>query len=303
MSGYTQPPAANVSARGGTLPPGLVSQQDVLSASGVFSPSALPFVSAPPPSDPMPSSQMSFHPAPTTERMGANAAQPPPPAAPPGFASPGFGSAGPPVQEAARTPMPSLHAGVPAPAGPPSAAAPMPAPAPAMGAAPGAAAPGAPAAGGGWDGAAAGGAPQAAGGWDGAAVPPAESPWATTSARLEMPALPSSFVQERAEPQKAPAVTAPRREGGRTLIIVLSVVLAVALLALVGITLWQSMGGGGPIAIDYTEPPPTTAETSPGPTVSATAASSAPAAPRPAARPRPKNDDIYDEVEKEKTGR
>ncbi|WP_437598230.1 hypothetical protein [Sorangium sp. So ce590] len=286
MSGYTQPPAANVSARGGTLPPGLVSQQDVLSASGVFSPSALPFVSAPPPSDPMPLSQMSFHPAPTTERMGANAAQPPPPAAPPGFASPGFGAAGPPVQEAARTPMPSLHAGVPAPAGPPSAAAP--ASAPAVGAAPGAAVPGAPPAG---------------GGWDGAAMPPAESPWATTSARLEMPALPSSFVQERAEPQKPPAAPVPRREGGRALIVALSVILAIALLALVGITLWQSMGGGGPIAIDYTEPPPTTAETSPAPTQSVSAAPSAPAAPRPVARPRPKNDDIYEEVEKEKTAR
>ncbi|WP_437325217.1 hypothetical protein [Sorangium sp. So ce381] len=168
----------------------------------------------------------------------------------------------------------------------------------------GAAAHGAPPAAGGWDGAAAHGAPPAAGGWDGAAMPPAESPWATTSARLEMPALPSTFVQERPEPQKPPAAVTPRRrEGGRTLIIVLSVILAVALLALVGITLWQSMRGGGPIAIDYKEPPPTATEASPGPTVSVTAAPSAPAAPRPAARPRPKGDDIYDEVDKEKTRR
>ncbi|CAN97585.1 hypothetical protein sce7416 [Sorangium cellulosum So ce56] len=319
-AGYTQPPTASVSARGGTLPPGIVSQQDVLSASGVFSPSALPFISAPPQSDPVPPSQAAFQPAPITDRMGASATQPPAPAAPPGFASPGpgaaapaapeaarapmpsphagqppapaappgfgspgFGAAAPAVSEAARTPMPSLHAGMPAQAGPPPAAA----PAPAMSAAPGA-------------GAAAHGAPQAAGGWDGAA----ESPWATTSARLEMPALPSTFVQERPEPQKPPAAVAPRRrEGGRTLIIVLSVILAVALLALIGITLWQSMGGGGPIAIDYKEPPPTAAEASPEPTVSVTAAPSAPAAPRPAARPRPKSDDIYDEVEKEKTRR
>ncbi|WP_438033143.1 hypothetical protein [Sorangium sp. So ce204] len=317
-AGYTQPPTASVSARGGTLPPGIVSQQDVLSASGVFSPSALPFISAPPQSDPVPPSQAAFQPAPITDRMGASATQPPAPAAqpgfaspglgaaapaapeaarapmpsphagqppapaaPPGFGSPGFGAATPAVSEAARTPMPSLHAGMPAQAGPPPAAA----PAPAMSAAPGAAAHGA---------------PQAAGGWDGAA----ESPWATTSARLEMPALPSTFVQERPEPQKPPAAVAPRRrEGGRTLIIVLSVILAVALLALIGITLWQSMGGGGPIAIDYKEPPPTAAEASPEPTVSVTAAPSAPAAPRPAARPRPKSDDIYDEVEKEKTRR
>ncbi|WP_437315492.1 hypothetical protein [Sorangium sp. So ce385] len=313
-SGYTQPPAGNVSARGGTLPPGLVSQQDVLSTSGVYSASGLPFISAPPPSDPAPPSQMSFQPAPNTERMlAANAAQPPPPAAPPAFAGPGFGPAGPPVHDAGRTPLPSLHAGVPAPAGPPSPAASAPAPAPAMGVAP-AVAPGAPPAGGAWDGASAAGAPHASGGWDGAAaagapqaahaaMPPAESPWATTSARLELPALPSSFVQERAEPQKPPAVTAPRREGGRTLIIVLSVILAIALLALVGITLWQSMGGGGPIAIDYTEPPPTTAETAAEPTPSATAAPAATAAPRPAARPRPKGDDIYDEIDKEKTRR
>ncbi|WP_437904581.1 hypothetical protein WME95_40190 [Sorangium sp. So ce327] len=355
-AGYTQPPTASVSARGGTLPPGIVSQQDVLSASGVFSPSALPFISAPPQSDPVPPSQPAFQPAPITDRMGASATQPPaPPAAPPGFASPGFGAAAPAVSEAARAPMPSLHAGQPpAPAAPPgfgspglgaaapgapeAARAPMPsphagqppapaapsgfgspgfgaaapavseaartpmpslhagmpaqagpppaaAPAPAMSAAPGAAAHGA---------------PQAAGGWDGAA----ESPWATTSARLEMPVLPSTFVQERPEPQKPPAAGAPRRrEGGRTLIIVLSVILAVALLALIGITLWQSMGGGGPIAIDYKEPPPTAAEASPEPTVSVTAAPSAPAAPRPAARPRPKSDDIYDEVDKEKTRR
>ncbi|WP_437588232.1 hypothetical protein [Sorangium sp. So ce1000] len=152
------------------------------------------------------------------------------------------------------------------------------------------------------------GAPQAGGGWDGAATHgaalPAESPWATTSARLERPALPSTFVQERVEPPKPPAAVAPRRrEGGRTLIIVLSVILALALLALVGITLWQSMRGGGPIAIDYKEPLPAGAETSPEPTVSVTAAPSAPAAPRPVARPRPKSDDIYDEVEKEKTRR
>ncbi|WP_437526081.1 hypothetical protein WME79_40280 [Sorangium sp. So ce726] len=373
-AGYTQPPTANVSARGGTLPPGLVSQQDVLSASGVFSPSALPFISAPPQSDPVPPSQVAFQPAPITDRMGASAAQPPAPAAPPGFAGPGFGAAGPAVPDAARAPMPSVHAGQPpAPAAPPgfagpsfgaagpavpeAARAPMPSPhagqppapaappgfaspgfgaaapavseaartplpslhagmsaqagpppaaatASAMSAAPGAAAHVAPHAAGGWDGAAAHGAPQAAGGWDGAAMPPAESPWATTSARLEMPALPSTFVQERPEPQKPPAAVVPRRrEGGRTLIIVLSVVLAVALLALITITLWQSMRGGGPIAIDYKEPPPTATEASPEPTVSVTAAPSAPAAPRPAARPRPKSDDIYDEVEKEKTRR
>ncbi|XYH96226.1 hypothetical protein ACMHYB_51955 [Sorangium sp. So ce1128] len=195
--------------------------------------------------------------------------------------------------------MPSLHAGVPAQAGPPSAAA----PASTVGAAPSAAAPGAPPAAGRWDGAAAPGAPQGAGGWDGAAMPPAESPWATTSARLEMPVLPSTFVQERVEPQKPSAVTPTRREGGRTLIIVLSVILAVALLALVGITLWQSMRGGGPISIDYTEPPPTTAETASEPAASAPAAPSATAAPRPVARPRPKGDDIYDEVEKEKSRR
>ncbi|WP_437764186.1 hypothetical protein WMF27_36795 [Sorangium sp. So ce281] len=317
-AGYTQPPAASVSARGGTLPPGIVSQQDVLSASGVFSPSALPFISAPPQSDPVPPSQAAFQPAPITDRMGASAAQPPAPAAPPGFGSPGFGAAAPAAPEAARAPMPSPHAGQPpAPAAPPgfgspgfgaaapaateAARTPMPslhagmsaqagpppaaAPASAMSAAPGAAGHGA---------------PQAAGGWDGAA----ESPWATTSARLEMPALPSTFVQERPEPQKPPAAVAPRRrEGGRTLIIVLSVILAVALLALIGITLWQSMGGGGPIAIDYKEPPSTATEASPEPTVSVTAAPSAPAAPRPAARPRPKSDDIYDEVEKEKTRR
>ncbi|WP_437286520.1 hypothetical protein [Sorangium sp. So ce406] len=159
------------------------------------------------------------------------------------------------------------------------------------------------AAAGGWDGAASHSAPQAAaGGWDGAAMA-AESPWATTSARLEMPVLPSNFVQERPEPQKPAAVTAPRREGGRTLIIALSVLLAVALLALVGITLWQSMGGGGPISIDYTEPPPSTAETASAPVVSEPAAPSATAAPRPAARPRPKTEDIYDEVEKEKPRR
>lgn len=174
-----------------------------------------------------------------------------------------------------------------------------------MGAAPSAAAHGAPqAAAGGWDGAAAAhSAPQAtAGGWDGAAMA-AESPWATTSARLEMPVLPSNFVQERPEPQKPAVVTAPRREGGRTLIIVLSVILAVALLALVGITVWQSMGGGGPISIDYTEPPPSTAETASAPVVSEPAAPSATAAPRPAARPRPKTGDIYDEVEREKPRR
>ncbi|WP_437732417.1 hypothetical protein [Sorangium sp. So ce1335] len=175
-----------------------------------------------------------------------------------------------------------------------------------------------PPAAGGWDGAAThGGAqtPPAAGGWDGAAthggaqMPPAaggwdgaESPWATTSARLEMPVLPSTFVQERPEPQKPSAVVAPRREGGRTLIVVLSVILAIALLALVGITAWQSMRGGGPISIDYTEPAPTTAETVPAPAVSAPAAPSATAAPRPAARPRPKTD-IYDEVEQEKPRR
>ncbi|WP_437777754.1 hypothetical protein [Sorangium sp. So ce1097] len=144
--------------------------------------------------------------------------------------------------------------------------------------------------------------PQAAGGWDGAAMA-AESPWATTSARLEMPALPSTFVQERPEPQKPSAVTAPRREGGRTIIVVLSVILAVALLALVGITVWQGMGGGGPISIDYTEPPPTTAETASAPVVSAPEAPSATAAPRPAARPRPKAADVYDEVEQEKQRR
>ncbi|MGK3968922.1 hypothetical protein WMF38_37020 [Sorangium sp. So ce118] len=231
--------------------------------------------------------------------MGTNAAQPPPPAAPPGFGVPGFGPAGgPAVSEPARSPMPSLHAGVPAQAGPPSAAAPV----STVGAASSAAAPGAPQAPGGWDGAAAPAAPQAPGGWDGAAAP-AESPWATTSARLEMPVLPSTFVQERAEPQKPAPVTPPRREGGRTLIIVLSVVLAVALLALVGITLWQSMGGGGPISIDYTEPPPTTAETASAPAASAPEAPSATAVPRPVARPRPKSEDIYDEVEKEKPRR
>ncbi|WP_438015986.1 hypothetical protein WMF18_34825 [Sorangium sp. So ce315] len=172
-------------------------------------------------------------------------------------------------------------------------------------------APQTPQAAGGWDGATGYGAPQtpqaaggaqAAGGWDGAAMA-AESPWATTSARLEMPALPSTFVQERPEPQKPSAVTAPRREGGRTLIVVLSVILAVALLALVGITVWQGMGGGGPISIDYTEPPPTTAETASAPVVSAPEAPSATAAPRPAVRPRPKPADVYDEVEQEKQRR
>ncbi|AUX26080.1 uncharacterized protein SOCEGT47_066350 [Sorangium cellulosum] len=323
FSGYGPPPGtpmpaqrppAVVSARGGTLPPGMVSQQDVLSASGVYSSNALPFVPAPP-SERAPSSQMAFLPAPTTERMGANAVQPPPQAAPQGFASPGFGAAGgttPP--DPARSPLPSLAGvptppgppAVPAPPGPPAAAAPPPALSmsgvAAPGAPPGPSAAAAPPPALSMSGVAAPGAPPAVGGWDGAA---AESPWATTSARLEMPALPSALAPDRGEPSRpaAPAAArreAPPREGsGRTLVLVLSVILAVALLALIGISAWQSMRGRGPISIDYTEPPPTTPEVEPAPPATVTAAPRATAAPRPAVRQRPKSDDIYEEAERE----
>lgn len=237
----------------------MVSQQEVLSASGVYSSNGLPFVPAPQ-SERAPPSPMGFPPAPTTERMGANAVQPPVQAASQGFASPGFGSAGgttPP--EPVRAPLPSL-AGAPA----------------------------------------APGAPPAASGWDGAA----ESPWATTSARLERPELPSNLAPDRAEPSRPAAPTAARRDassregGSRTLVLVLSVILAIALLSLIGISVWQSMRGRDPISIDYTEPLPTTAEVEPAAPAIVTAAPSA-TAPRPVVRPRPKNDDVYEEAERE----
>ena len=148
------------------------------------------------------------------------------------------------------------------------------------------------------------GAPPVAGGWDGAASQVVESPWATTSARLEMPVLPSTFAPERPEPQKPAASAPPPREGtSRTIVLALSVILAIAVLALVGLSVWQRMGGDEPIKIGYTEPTPTSAEAAPPPTASETAAPSTTAAPRAVPRARPKGDDIYDEVEKEKSRR
>jgi hypothetical protein len=82
---------------------------------------------------------------------------------------------------------------------------------------------------------------------------------------------------------------------------VLSVVLAVALLALAASSLWQGVGGREPISVGYTEPF-ATAGVAPEPTATATAAPApAPsAAPRAPVRPRPKAPDVYDEVDREK---
>jgi flagellar basal body-associated protein FliL len=85
----------------------------------------------------------------------------------------------------------------------------------------------------------------------------------------------------------------------RTIILVLCVILALAVLTLLAITVWHNASGGGPISIGFSEPPPK--ETAPELSASAPATATAPAAPRPA-RPKPK-DDIYDEVEKEKNKR
>jgi hypothetical protein len=129
----------------------------------------------------------------------------------------------------------------------------------------------------------------------------AESPWATTSARFEAVGPPSTFVPERVEgaPQAPPAAAkVPPEASSRGLILVLSVILAVALLALAAITIWQGLRGREPISVGYTEPP-STAEDAPASPASASAAPSPTAAPRPPARQRTKNDDVYEQADKE----
>lgn len=138
--------------------------------------------------------------------------------------------------------------------------------------------------------------------------PPSESPWATTSARIERPVLPSSYTPELDGPQKpaaAPAqVQVPVERSSKATVLVLGVTLAVAIIALVATSIWQSMRSRAPISVEYNEPPPVSDADASAPPPEETAAPSErreTAPPRAAPRPRPaRNDDIYDEVDREK---
>lgn len=147
-----------------------------------------------------------------------------------------------------------------------------------------------------------------AGGRDGAMGPPVESPWATTSARIERPVLPSSYTPELDGPQRPVAPPAQPAQvkverSSKTTVLVLGVILAVAILALVATSVWQSMRSRAPISVEYNEPPTVEGAEAPAPAPSETAAPSESgerAVPRAAPRPKPaRNDDFYDAIERE----